>query len=159
MNHRTLNQQFLPFILAPLLLLGAFARADQVSFPLEIAATGTYYIQAILDEHVDTMLLLDTGSGYVSLSQQTFNKLAAGSTKRLLRHIQGVMANGKKVTVPIYQIAELRLGSSCVLHEIEVAVMPAGSRDILGLNAIRQLQPVTLALDPPSLSGNCENAI
>jgi len=138
------------------LLLSTFAWAGQVTLPLETTGSGTFYLPAVVDRQVDTRLLLDTGSGYVSLSQQTFNKLTRDSTRHLLRHIQGVMANGKTVSVPVYQIAELGLGAGCVLYDIEVAVMPSGSRDILGINAIRQLQPITLGLDPPRLSGNCQ---
>jgi predicted aspartyl protease len=65
------------------------------------------------------------------------------------------MADGKRQRVPVYRIAELQLGEACMLHEVEVAVLRGASRDILGLSALRRLQPLTLQLDPPVLTATC----
>lgn len=128
--------------------------AEPVSIPLEAADTGTYYVKAGLNAAVETELLLDTGSGYVSLSSKTFARLMDGSRPAPERTITGILADGKAVSVPIYRVAELKLGN-CVLHDIEVAVFRNAARDILGLNALKQMQPFTLQLDPPQLSANC----
>lgn len=131
------------------------AMAESVNIPLETAATGTFYVKAGLNAVVETELLLDTGSGYVSLSSKTFDRLTAGTHPEPERTITGLLADGKAVAVPIYRIAELKLGNDCVLRDVEVAVFRNGARDILGLNALKQLQPFTLQLDPPQLSANC----
>lgn len=139
-----------------LLALGSLAvRADPVAIALEAAASGTFYVSASLNAAIETDLLLDTGSGYVSLSKRTFERVTAGTHPQPERTITGILADGKAVSVPIYRLAELKLGSECVLHDVEVAVFRNGARDILGLNALKQMQPFTLQLDPPQLSANC----
>ena len=125
------------------------------SIPLDPVQAGTYYLKARLDQAVDTDMLLDTGSGYVSLSQATFARIKDEPGTVFLRHIQGVMADGKRMRVPVYSIAELQLSEHCILRDVEVAVMRGASRDILGLSALRQMQPLTLQLEPPVLTATC----
>lgn len=159
MAHHSSSFRFLPqlFLLTVSLGFGAAAHAEATSLPLHTAGSGTLYLDGRLVNAVDTELLLDTGSGYVSLSRETFNRVKGHAGTRYLREIHGVLANGKSVAVPVYAIAELSLGANCTLYNVEVAVMPNGSRDILGLNALRQLQPLTLQLDPPQLVANCSH--
>jgi clan AA aspartic protease (TIGR02281 family) len=131
------------------------AQADTVQIPLETAAAGTFYIKAGINAEIETDLLLDTGSGYVSLSRATFDRISAGSRPELERTITGILADGNSVSVPVYRIDELKLGANCVLHDIEVAVFRNAARDILGLNALKQMQPFTFQMDPPQLSATC----
>lgn len=130
-------------------------KAEMAHIPLEAVQAGTFYVKANLDGVVDTDLLLDTGSGYVSLSKRTFDRIKDDVSTVFQRHITGVMANGSSVSVPVYRIGVLSLSSDCVLHDIEVAVFSNTSRDILGLNALKQIQPFTLQLDPPSMTATC----
>lgn len=123
--------------------------------PMQLMASGAFYVKASLDTHVHTEMLLDTGSGYVSLSDETFGKIRNEAGTVFQRFITGVMADGKAARVPVYLISELKLSEECVLHDVEVAVMRNAKRDILGLSALRQLQPLTLQMDPPLLTANC----
>ena len=155
-KHSYLASALLPLCGALLLLVPLSAAAGTVQhFPLAPVQAGTYYLKARLDRVVDTDMLLDTGSGYVSLSQATFARIKDDPGTVFLRHIQGVMADGKRRRVPVYSIAELQLSETCVLRDVEVAVMRGASRDILGLSALRQIQPLTLQLEPPVLSATC----
>lgn len=154
MRHPCL-QQLYRIVAATLVLSGMPAFAGNADIPLEAVKAGTFYVKASLDGFVDTDLLLDTGSGYVSLSKKTFDRIRNDETTVFQRNITGVMANGSAVSVPVYRIGELRLSSQCVLHDIEVAVFRNTSRDILGLNALMQLQPFTLQLDPPVMTATC----
>lgn len=139
-----------------ILAIGAVpAFASQAEIPLEAVQAGTFYVKASLDGLVDTDLLLDTGSGYVSLSKQTFDRIRDDADTVFQRHITGVMANGSSVSVPVYRIGELKLSTECVLYDIEVAVFGNTRRDILGLNALKQIQPFTLQLDPPVMTATC----
>jgi predicted aspartyl protease len=131
------------------------AFAYQSEIPLEAVKAGTFYVKASLGGQVATDLLLDTGSGYVSLSKRTFDQIKHESSTIFQRNITGVMANGSAVSVPVYRIGELKLTSECVLYDIEVAVFSNTSRDILGLNALMQIQPFTLQLDPPVMTATC----
>ncbi len=133
-------------------LVGSVALADTVSLDMHQAQSGNFYVRASMAGTVDTDLLLDTGSGYVSLSQSTFDRVSASSEPQFTRHIFGRMANGKVEKVALYTIAELRLAENCVLRDIEVAVFPKADRDILGLNALSRMQPFTMQLAPAKLT-------
>jgi len=52
----------------------SLVRAELSDIPLEAVQAGTFYARGILDGVVDTDLLLDTGSGYVSLSKRTLDQ-------------------------------------------------------------------------------------
>lgn len=146
-------------LLATLLgLLWAAAQlqaSQSFDIPMQLVSSGAFYVKASLDSRVDTDMLLDTGSGYVSLSDDTFDKIKDEPGTIFRRFITGVMANGKASRVPVYLISELRLSEQCILRDVEVAVFRNAKRDILGLSALRQLQPLTLQLDPPVLTASC----
>ncbi|HEY0962269.1 MAG TPA: retropepsin-like aspartic protease [Pseudomonadales bacterium] len=148
-------KSLIPYLGSLLVLCASGAQAEPVAIALEAAASGTFYVSASLNAGIETDLLLDTGSGYVSLSKRTFERVTAGTHPQPERTITGILADGNAVSVPIYRLAELKLGSDCVLHDVEVAVFRNAARDILGLNALKQMQPFTLQLDPPQLSANC----
>lgn len=140
------------------LLIGIFltpaAWAEEFNLAMYQADSGNFYVQATIDNGIDTNLLLDTGSGYVSLSKATFDRISATSSPRFSRHIFGRMANGKVEKVAMYFLKKLRLADNCVLENIEVAIFPNADRDILGLNALAKLQPFTLQLTPARLTSN-----
>jgi len=125
-----------------------------IALDMHQAASGNFYVHATMAGAVETDLLLDTGSGYVSLSKATFDRISATSSPRFSRHIFGTMANGKVQKVPMYYLDELALSPECVLRNIEVAVFPRADRDILGLNALARLQPFTLELAPARLTSS-----
>jgi predicted aspartyl protease len=122
---------------------------------MQLMSSGAFYVKASLDSRVNTDMLLDTGSGYVSLSDETFGKIKDEPGTVFQRYITGMMADGKASRVPVYLISELKLSEHCVLRDIEVAVLRNATRDILGLSALRQLQPLTLQLDPPVMTATC----
>lgn len=139
----------LAVIVAPL------ASAETLHMNLELADSGNLYLHGHLDQTVATAMLVDTGSGYVSLSHKTFRQIKRLPGTEYLRDIHGTLANGRTMRVPIYRVRELALGKNCILTDVEVAVFPGADRDILGLNALRRVQPFTLQLDPPALIANC----
>lgn len=141
------------WLLIGALLATAPASADELAFETELLRhdAGTFYVRGRLGADVETELLLDTGSSYVALTRATFRKLAIGAEAEYLRHIEGAMASGRRLRAPVYRLATLAIGERCVLRDVEIAVLPNASRDILGLSALRQMQPIALSLDPPSL--------
>lgn len=140
-------------LLISLAFSGAASASDGLTLPLHQADSGNYYLPARLNGAVETDLLFDTGSGYVTLGRATFDRLKGDVGTVFARSIHGAMANGKVLEVKVYRIRELSLGEHCVLRDIEVAVLPNATRDILGLNALRRLQPFTLQMEPPLISG------
>lgn len=118
---------------------------------LEQKAVGTYYIHGSLGDGVETDLLVDTGSTYVALTRETFRKVKRQGGVSHLRDIRGSMASGRMLNVSIYRVPALAIGDGCVLRDVEVAVVPGANRDILGLSALRQLQPFAMQMEPPRL--------
>ena len=123
--------------------------------PFEIALerhdAGTFYVRGRAGDGPETALLLDTGSTYVALTRETFEPIRRQAGVVHLRDVEGSMAAGRRLRVPVYRIPTLALGETCVLRDVEVAVIPGATRNILGLSALSQLQPITLSLAPPRL--------
>lgn len=147
----------LPVLLTGLLgaVLALPATADPVNLAMHREESGNFTVRALVDGNVETNMLLDTGSGYVSLGKQTFARVSASASPRFSRHIYGRMANGNVEKVSLYILDELKLAENCVLREIEVAVFPNADRDILGLNALSRMQPFTMQLTPARLTAAC----
>lgn len=152
---RSVRSSPLRMLVAVSIVASMSTLADTTRIPMHTVETGAFYIKGNLDGLVDTDMLLDTGSGYVSLSKRTFDLIRDDASTVFQRHITGIMANGRKESVPVYRIGELKLTSECILYDIEVAVFSNTSRDILGLNALMRMQPFTLQLDPPVLTATC----
>lgn len=139
--------------LLALLALPALASAERFSYTADMhrVDSGNYYVHGSFGPGVETDLLVDTGSGYVALTRSTFARIKDLPGVTYLRDIAGSMANGKVLNVPVYRVASLKVGTSCVLTDVEVAVMPGGTRDILGLSALRKAEPFAMQLEPPVL--------
>lgn len=126
--------------------------AAEVNLDMHQVDSGNFYVHATMAGDIETDLLLDTGSSYVSLSQETFNRVSANTSPSFIRHIYGKLASGKVEKVALYRVNELKLAENCVLTDIEVAVFPKADRDILGLNALAKLQSFTMQLAPARLT-------
>ncbi len=142
-----LTHFFLIVLMAPWNL----ASGAEFELPMQQVGSGNFYLHGLLDGLVETDMLLDTGSGYVSLSKKTFARIESDAGTVFQKKITGIMADGHPVSVSIYRIRELSLSATCTLHNIEVAVLPGSNRDILGLSALKQLEPFVFQMTPPKL--------
>mgnify|MGYP001801799174 CR=1 FL=1 len=134
-------------------LQGAGSEAARLfEIALERHEAGTFYVRGRLGEDLETELLRDTGSTYVALTKETLAAVRRQAEVVHVRDIEGTMAGGRTLRVPIYEVPLLELGASCVLRNVEGAVIPGATRNILGLSALRHLQPLTLSLEPPRLT-------
>jgi len=61
------------------------------------------------------------------------------------------MADGTERIVPVYRISSIALSDDCILHNVKAAVLPEGTREILGLSTLIQGAPFSLSFDPPLL--------
>ncbi len=144
--------------LLALLLLPFMAQAElmsPVSLPMWQQGTGGYYVRGVFSGGIESELLVDTGSSYVVLSESTFSRLKRRGATDFKRSIRGTTAAGRSVEAKVYSISELALGEHCVLHDVEAVVLRNADRDILGLSALRRLQPFSLNFAPATLSGTC----
>lgn len=138
----------------------AASQAESLSDRIPIATRGasTYYIESHIDGYGPASLLVDTGSGYTAINEETLAVLNTNGNATYIKRLRGIMADGTKKVVPIYRIDGIQLGGKCYLADVEVAVFPKGTRPILGLNALRKMSPFIFSLeDPPSLRlSNCQ---
>ncbi|MBK1704409.1 retropepsin-like aspartic protease [Halochromatium glycolicum] len=145
---------------ALLLLAGLSAAASRAlyaeDFRFQIAMTeksaATYYVPGSIQGYGPIELMVDTGSGYMTINEKTLAVLKRRGAVRYRKQLQGVLADGTELEVPVYTIARMRIGSECWLEDVEAAVLPGSSRPILGLSALRRAAPFIFSVDPPSLT-------
>ena len=142
-------------LLAILTLLAGSTLAEtphEVSVPMWQQGSGGYYVRGVFGGGVESELLVDTGSSYVVLSKETFAKLKRDGATVFERTIRGATAAGRVMEAKVYWVSELTLGDGCVLRDVEAVVLPRADRDILGLSALRRLQPFSLQFEPAALT-------
>jgi predicted aspartyl protease len=126
-----------------------------VTVPMHDKGLSTYYVNAHVADLGASEFMVDTGSGYMTINQQTLNALQERKQVQYVKELRAIMANGAELVIPIYLITELRIGR-CTLRNVETAVFPARTRQILGLSALNKAAPFTFSVDPPELVlSNC----
>lgn len=123
-------------------------------------SAATFYVPGEIAGYGQVELLVDTGSGYMTINQRTLDALAPAGGASYVKQLQGVMADGSTREVPVYAIRRMSIGRDCWLHDVEAAVLPGESRQILGLSALRKAAPFIFSVDPPTLSlSRCGGAV
>ena len=139
---------------AVLLLLtvgGAYATTRNNYIPMQDIGRGTYYVNVALANLDNSQFMVDTGSGYVAINQESLSKLREIDEITYIRDIKGILANGKTHVVQIWQVNSITLNDKCTLRNVEVAVFPGKTRQILGLSALKKAAPLQISFDPPQL--------
>jgi predicted aspartyl protease len=129
----------------------AYASEPFKSVPMHTKNADTYYIKADIGGTLRGELMVDTGSGYIVLSENTLDTLLAQGKARYRKDIVGKLADGSRKVVSIWNVSEISLGGVCQLTNVEVAVFPGNQRQILGLRALKRAAPFTFSFDPPAL--------
>ncbi|MEN8130652.1 MAG: retroviral-like aspartic protease family protein [Pseudomonadota bacterium] len=129
----------------------ALAAPPVTRVPMHSAGTATYYVQGKIEGYGEIKLLVDTGSGYSAISEDTLDVLRGKGAATYLRELNGIMADGSLRVVPVYLISGINLGGKCMIRSVEVAVFPDDTRPILGLSALKKVAPFVFSLDPPNL--------
>ncbi|MEW7992852.1 MAG: clan AA aspartic protease [gamma proteobacterium symbiont of Clathrolucina costata] len=147
-------------LLSTLLILGYSGQlwAEQFIFDVPMFSKGasTYYIAGKIGDMPETEFMVDTGSSYMTINEVTLSELQASGSPRYLRNLKGVLANGDELNVPVYKISNVRIGDECLLKEVDVAVFPGKTRQILGLSALSKTAPFIFSTQPPQLQlSNC----
>lgn len=139
-----------------LLCVGAPARAADNRIPVHEKSGATLYVAGTIEGYGATEFLIDTGASHVAISEELLEILQREGHVRFLRRLTGTMADGRRRAIPIYSIRSIVIGDDCVLSDVEAAVLPGNTRNILGLSALRRAAPFTLSMDPPAISlGGC----
>ena len=118
--------------------------------PMSSGGAATFYVQGQLGDLDATRFMVDTGSGYMTINQDTLDRLNERELATYDRDLIGILADGSEMRVPIYRIARFELGTGCVLEDVEAALFPA-KRQILGLNVLNRAAPFIFSVNPPEL--------
>ena len=136
-----------------LLLLATAAQAElqTVFVPMHDKGTSTLYVRGSIGGEGEAEFMVDTGASYMALNEVTMDALREAGQARYLRKLKGMMADGRARTVPVYLVKEIAIGEHCVIRDVEVAVLPGNTRNILGLSALRKTAPFVFDLETPAL--------
>jgi predicted aspartyl protease len=140
---------FLPILFA--LSLPVCAEQLNIAVPIHEKGAATYYLKGKLGNLEYADFMVDTGSGYLVINQESLAKLKKNGQAGYVKDIKGILANGKEFIVPVWRISSLTITEQCVLRNVEAAVFPGKTRQILGLTALRKAAPFTVSFDPPQL--------
>lgn len=142
---------------ALLMLCAGASVADDRHVPVHEKSGATLYVAGQIEGYGSTEFLIDTGASYLAINADMLKVLERGGHAQFLRRLNGHMADGRRLSVPIYRISGIVIGDNCVLSDVEAAVLPGNTRNILGLSVLRRTAPFTLSMDPPALSlSGCE---
>lgn len=128
------------------------AENDVTVIELTEKNTDVFYLQAKLGNAPSSEFLLDTGSGYLAIGEATLDELQDQGMARYQRAIHARMANGAVKPVKIYRIASLDLGGGCVIRDIDAAILPGNSRNIIGMNVLKQVDSFSVSFNPSRLT-------
>lgn len=140
---------------ATLLALGAASQAEPTSVALEASDVGTLHVAARFDASHTTRFLLDTGSAFVVLTDETRRELQRAGKLERLRELNAVMANNASVRAPVFRVSALDLGNGCVIRDFEAVALPGARKNILGLTALKRVAPFTIQFGPDRLALTC----
>lgn len=128
------------------------AASTGISIPLSSRGTSTFYITAQLGDIQPKRFMVDTGSGYTTINEESLAQLKEKGQAVFVKNIGGILADGSERIVPIWRVNSIALNDSCVLNNVEVAVFPGKTRQLLGVSALKKAGAVTLSFDPPMLT-------
>ena len=123
-----------------------------ISIPLTSRGTSTFYITAQLGDTKPNRFMVDTGSGYTTINEDSLALLKEKGQAIFVKNIGGILADGSERIVPIWRVNSIALNDACILNNVEVAVFPGKTRQLLGVSALKKAGSVTLTFDPPMLT-------
>lgn len=127
--------------------------------PMQDKGAATFYVPGQIAGVGDVELMVDTGSGYMTINEVALEKLKAANKARYVKELRGILANGKEMVVPVYALDSVNIGGNCWLQNVEAAVFPGKTRFILGLSALQKASPFIFSMNPANLVlSNCKGA-
>lgn len=129
----------------------ALASEPHAPIPMQDKGADTYYIKGEIRGLGATEFMVDTGSGYVTINEQTLETLKNKGEATYVKDLMGILADGQRKIYPVYRIASIRLGDNCELQDVEAAVFPGSTRHILGLSGLKKAGTFTFSFNPPQL--------
>ncbi|UCE90528.1 MAG: clan AA aspartic protease [Pseudomonadota bacterium] len=140
-------------LLAPLVASG---QNFDTTVSMQDGGAATYYVSGEIEGFGPLDLMVDTGSGYMTINEEMLAVLQREGRAHYVKDLSGILANGARMVVPVYAISAVNIGGQCWLRDVEAAVFPGKTRSILGLSALSKAAPFIFSMDPPQLVlSNC----
>lgn len=140
------------FGLMVLMSLPVVAAQFNAVVPIHDKGAQTFYVKGQLGNLDTSEFMLDTGSGYLVINQESLAQLKESGQAGYVKDIKGILANGDEFVVPVWKISSMTINDQCILHDVEAAVFPGKTRQILGLTALKKAAPFTISFDPPQIT-------
>ncbi len=142
----------IPAITAAMLVASAaWAGEFDSAIPMREKGAVSYYVAGHIDGVGAVDFMVDTGSSYMTINEETLELLKLKQQTKYLRDLRGRLANGTELIVPIYAVGSVVIGDRCRFDNVEAAVFPGRTRHILGLSALSRATPFVFSMDPPEL--------
>jgi len=151
-------RKILCLLVALLAGTSSLASAGEFDTTVDMRANSatTFYVEGRIAGLGNVDLMVDTGSGYMTINEEMLARLEEAGRVRYVKELRGRLANGSELSVPVYAIEALSIGGGCWLRDVEAAVFPGATRAILGLNALQRAAPFIFSFEPPRLVlSNC----
>jgi predicted aspartyl protease len=124
--------------------------------PMRDNGASAFYVEVHIEGVGSGDFLVDTGAGYMTINETTLSVLRTKDLATYVRELDGILADGTRLRVPVYRLTSIKIGDACVIRDVEVAVFPGSNRGLLGLSALRRTAPFLFSLEPPVLQlSNC----
>ena len=141
------------------LLCSIEGRSKEFDTKISIQEKGaiTYYVVGQVKGYRETDFMIDTGSGYTAINETMLRTLREQNNIEYMKTVSGIMANGKRTSLDVYQIDSINIGGKCTLNNIKAVILPGNTRNILGLNVLKKAAPFAMSTNPPELIlSNCQ---
>ena len=132
----------------------AVANSEQRLIPMQTYGASTYYINSEILGAGQYSMLVDTGSAYSVINEETLASLSSNGQAFFVKKLRGKMADGSERVIPLYRIAAINLGGNCLIKDIHAAILPGKTRQIIGISTLMRAAPFAMSFDPPMLSLN-----
>lgn len=129
----------------------AMAQRFGTAVPMSARDAATYYVRGEIAGIGSVDFMVDTGSGYTTINEDTLRLLLLREQARYVNNLEAILADGQRLQVPVYSLRSVTIGDRCRIENVEAAVFPGKTRLILGLSALRKAGPIIFSFDPPEL--------
>jgi predicted aspartyl protease len=149
-----MKKYLLPIVFATACMGGAAvagAAEFNATVPMKAKGAATFYVPGHIDGLGPVEMMVDTGSGYMTINEVALRELKRNNHATYVRDLRGVLANGSEMIVPVYKLKGINIGGSCRIDDVEAAVFPGKTRFILGLSVLQRAAPFIFSMNPASL--------
>ena len=148
-----------PVFTVPILYTVFFLACSTATYAAEFDSTitmtdkgaSTYYVPCTIEGYGAVDLMFDTGSSYMTINEQMLGILEKRGHATYVKKLDARMADGSRSIIPVYRLSSIQLGEHCALRDVEAAVMPGATRNLLGLSALKMAGPFIFYANPPRL--------